>query len=307
MRYSVQLPTDRVDQLGEFVSVGAICEMAQAVEAAGFDACFVTEHPFPSDDWLDSGGHHALDPFVALTAVATATERLRLHTNILVLAYRNPFLIAKSIASLDVLSGGRVIVGIAAGYLEAEYHALGADFSARNELTDEALVAMKLAWSGESVRFAGHGFEATGNTMLPRPIQRPHPPIWIGGNSKVAIRRAARYAQGWSPFPIAARFSNRTRTAAIENLDDLAVKINYLRDCASEEGREAPLDINFVPFENAMNARDDFDASKLVDQIHALDAIGVNWVSVGVPSATRAMYIENVAHFGEAVIAAGPR
>ena len=307
MRYSVQLPTDRVEQADEFVSVAAIRQMAQAVEKAGFDACYVTEHPFPSDAWLGSGGHHALDPFVALAAVAAATERLRLHTNILVLAYRNPFLIAKSIASLDAFSGGRVIVGIGAGYLEAEYRALGADFSMRNELTDEALIAMKRAWSGESVKIAGRGFEASGNTMLPRPIQRPHPPIWIGGNSQTAIRRAARHGQGWSPFPIAARFSDRTRTAAIESIDDLSQKISYLSDRAREAGHEEPLDVNFVPFGSAMNTRDGLDAQKLLDQIHALEAIGVNWVSVGVPSDTRAVYLESVARFGETVIAAGPR
>ena len=109
MRFSVQLPTDRVDAGGEFTSHEAIAEMARAAERAGFDACYATEHPFPSDAWLASGGHHALDPFVALTCVASATETLRLHTNVLVHPYRNPFLMAKAVASLDVVSGGRVV------------------------------------------------------------------------------------------------------------------------------------------------------------------------------------------------------
>ncbi len=308
MRFSVQLPTDRVEPRDEFTSAAAVCEMARAVEAAGFDAGYVTEHPFPPDDWLRSGGHHALDPFVALSAAATATERLRLHTNILVLAYRNPFLIAKSIASLDTLSGGRLIVGVAAGYLEAEYRALGADFAGRNERTDEALIAMKQAWSGTSVQFAGVGFEATGNTMLPQPIQRPHPPIWVGGNSRLAIRRAAKHAQGWSPFPIAARFSDRTRTAAIESVEDLAEKISYLRDCANDAGRKVPLDVNFVPFgggmKSGMDAHGALETQQFLDQIEALESIGVNWVSVGVPCETRSMYLEAVARFGDEVIAA---
>ena len=100
MRFSVQLPTDRVAEGPEFTSRDAIFELAASAERAGVDACYVTEHPFPSDRWLASGGHHALDPFVALAVAAAATTRLRLHTNILVLAYRNPFLTAKSIASL---------------------------------------------------------------------------------------------------------------------------------------------------------------------------------------------------------------
>ena len=117
------------------------------------------------------------------------------------LPYRNPFLPAKSVASLDALSGGRVIVGVAVGYLEGEYRALGADFEQRNEIGDEALVAMKLAWKGESFRFRGRDFEAEGNQMLPAPVQHPHPPIWVGGESSSALRRcrAAASAPRRSP------------------------------------------------------------------------------------------------------------
>ena len=160
MRFSGQLATDRVTKGAEFTSATAIGEMARALEAAGFDAGYATEHPFPPDAWLASGGHHALDPFVSLGAAAAATERLRLHTNVLVLPYRNPFLAAKAIASLDVVSGGRAIVGVAAGYLEGEYQALGADFAARNDVADDALRAMKRAWSGASVRYEGCGYRA---------------------------------------------------------------------------------------------------------------------------------------------------
>ena len=102
MRVSVQLPTDRVEQLEEFCTGEAIAGMAQAVEAAGLDACFVTDHPMPDDRWLASGGHHALDPVVALSFAAAATERIQLQTHILVAPYRNPFLMAKSIASPSV-------------------------------------------------------------------------------------------------------------------------------------------------------------------------------------------------------------
>ena len=94
-------------------------------EQAGFDAAYVTDHPAPTDAWLASGGHQTLDPFVALSFVAAATERLLLQLHVLIVAYRNPFLSAKAIASLDALSGGRVIAGIAAGYLEGEFEALG--------------------------------------------------------------------------------------------------------------------------------------------------------------------------------------
>ena len=151
MRFSAQLPTDRVAKGAEFTSAAAIGEMARALEAAGFDAVYATEHPFPPEAWLAAGGHHALDPFVVLAAAAMATSHLRLHTNVLVLAYRNPFLTAKAVASLDAVSGGRVIAGVAAGYLEGEFGALGADFEHRNDVADAAISAMKQVWSGEPV------------------------------------------------------------------------------------------------------------------------------------------------------------
>ncbi len=300
MRFSVQLPTDRVEEGPEFTSRDAIFELAASAERAAFDACYVTEHPFPSDAWLAAGGHHALDPFVALAVAAAATTRLRLHTNILVLAYRNPFLTAKSIASLDAVSGGRVIVGVAAGYLEGEYAALGADFAHRNEITDEALMAMKEAWSGESVRFRGRGFEAAENTMLPRPVQRPHPPLWVGGNTRAAMRRAAEHGQGWSPFPLPASYRGRTRTAPIESVDDLREKIEWLHGHAAKTGRSDPLDVNFVPFGHGMNAREALDAEAFCQQARRLEAIGVTWLSVGLSGRPKLRKIRDLARLGDA-------
>ncbi len=302
MKFSVQLPTDRVERGDEYISADAIAEMAEAIERAGFDACWVTEHPFPSDEWMASGGHHSLDPFVALTAAAMVTKRLRLHTNILVLPYRNPFLTAKSIASLDVVSGGRVIMGVAAGYLEDEYRALGANFAERNALTDEALVAIKQAWKGESIKLDGRDFHAAGNTMLPTPVQEPHPPIWVGGNTKLAIRRAAEHGQGWSPFPIAGKFAGRTRTASIETLDDLRKGIQYFRDYAKSIGRSEPMDVNFVPFGSRMNSQKPLDVPAFREQVAELESIGVSWLSLGVPGLRRDEYLDAIAHFGAEVI-----
>jgi probable F420-dependent oxidoreductase len=302
VKFSVQLPTDRVEQGDEYTSASAIAEMAGAIERAGFDACWVTEHPLPSDEWMKTGGHHSLDPFVSLTAAAVATTSLRLHTNIIVLPYRNPFLTAKSIASLDVVSGGRVIMGVAAGYLEGEYRALGADFDDRNAVTDEALLAMKQAWTGESIKLDGRGFHASGNSMLPTPVQRPHPPIWVGGNSRMAIRRAAEYGQGWSPFPVAGEYAGRTRTATIETLDDLRVGIEYFREQTQSMGRSETLDINFVPFGSRMNSQDPLDRKAFCEQVAELEAIGVSWVSLGVPGRSRAEYLDSIARFGAEVI-----
>ncbi len=303
LKFSLQLPTDRVEQLAEFGTANAIAEIAVAAEQAGFDACFVTEHPFPTDEWLASGGHHALDPFVSLAVAASATERLLLHTNILVLAYRNPFLTAKAVASLDAISGGRVIVGAGAGYLEGEFEALGADFQHRNDRSDEAILAMKAAWSGESVELERPGFKASGNTMLPAPIQRPHPPIWIGGNSPRAIRRSVDFAQGWSPFPLPRAATGRTRTSAIETVDDLAAGIRRMKEYAASQGREEALDVNFVPFGLHMNTRKLPDEASLREQLAALEAAGVTWVTMGLPTRSRAEYLDSLAGFAATYLA----
>jgi probable F420-dependent oxidoreductase len=293
-----------VELPGEFVSARAVAEMARAAEAAGFGAVYVTDHPMPGDAWLRSGGHHALDPFVALSFAAAATAELRLQTHVLVLPYRNPFLAAKAAASLDVLSGGRLTLGVAAGYLESEFAALGVDFAERNELADEAIGAMRAAWSGGSVRSLGRGFRAEGNRALPRPLQAPGPPLWVGGNSRRAIRRAVELGDGWLPFPAPARLAARVGTAALATLDDLRAGIGYAREHARRAGRAAPLDVCFVPFGFEMGVRDASAAARLRDELPAYESAGVSWLAVAVPADTRSEWCDKVAALG-AGIAAG--
>ena len=299
MRFSVALPTDRLDRAAEFVTQAAVAEIARAAEDAGFAACFVTDHPFPPHRWLHGGGHHALDPFVALSFAAAATSRLRLQTHILVLPYRNPFLVAKTILSLDVLSGGRVIVGAAAGYLKGEFAALGADFEARQDVSDEVVRAMKLAWAGDDVRFEGRGYRAAGSSMGFRPVQRPHPPLWIGGNSRTAIRRAVELGDGWVPFPNTQAMAQFTRTPPLETLDDLAARVAFMREHAAAVGRTAPLDICYSL--SPMGAPP-LDAATALAQVARLRPLGVTWLTVGFAADTRAAYIAALQRFGRDVV-----
>jgi probable F420-dependent oxidoreductase len=300
---SYGLPTHRVDRAEEFLVPGAVGELAAAAEAAGFAAVYTTDHPFPGDAWLESGGHHSLDPLVVLSMAAAATRTIRLHTNLLIVAYRNPFLVAKGVASLDVLSGGRVILGVGAGYLEPEFAALGASFDDRNDRTDEAIAAMRLAWSGESVTFEGSGFRADGNTMLPTPVQRPHPPIWIGGNSRRAIRRAVELGDGWCPFPLPARAAPRTRTAPMEGLDGLAEGLAYAKDLARSIGRSRPLTVAYIPEVLAMTSSATVDPGAVLGSIAELGELGVGWVIVGFPGGTRDAQLEAIEAFGTSVLA----
>ncbi|MDX1649569.1 MAG: TIGR03619 family F420-dependent LLM class oxidoreductase [Myxococcota bacterium] len=291
MRYAVQLPTENVHAPAEFGTGEAVAAMARAAEEAGFDACFVTDHPAPGDRWLAGGGHHSLDPFVALAFAAAATRTIRLQTNVLVLPYRNPFLTAKSVATLDALSGGRVILGVATGYLEPEFRALGVDPAERNALTDEALVAMKRVWTEEGVAMQGLHFEAEGNTALPRPAQRPHPPIWVGGNAKRAIRRAVEHGQGWLPFPVPAKMARHIRTAPLATPQDLADRLAYARAHAEAVGRTEPLDVVFVPWSFQLHAGGaEPDWARARDEAAELAALGVTWLVLNVACATRAEY-----------------
>ena len=287
MHLSYGLPTHRVDRGEEFLTAGAVGELSAAAEEAGFDAVFTTEHPFPPDRWLAGGGHHALDPLVALSFAAAATTRLRLHTNLFVAAYRNPFLAAKGIATLDVLSGGRVILGVGVGYLEEEFEALGSPFGDRAERTDDAIVAMRQAWTGGTVERAGPGYRATGNTMLPCPVQRPGPPVWVGGNSRRAIRRAVELGDGWAPFPAGPGVAGATGTAALRTADDLLRSLEYAAAHASAVGRTDPLTVVFVPEGLAMTDRGWMDEDRVVASIRELAAVGVDWVTVALPGDTR--------------------
>jgi probable F420-dependent oxidoreductase len=225
----------------DMLEAGPLAEVAVACERAGFAAVALTEHPVPGARWLSSGGHQSLDPLVALGYVAGATTRLKLLTNLVVAPYRNPFLLAKAAATVDKLSGGRLILGLGAGYQKSEFFALGIDFEERNALFDEALDALPLHWGGEPFSFEGRHFNARDVIARPRPVQRPIP-IWIGGNSRLSRRRVVGKAQGWMPMMGGAQLVKTARTVAIESLAQLAEMIGEVKNAAVEAGRTDRLD-----------------------------------------------------------------
>ena len=302
MKFHLGLPTDRVDAADEFVTADAIAEIARAAEDAGFTSVFVTDHPYPEDQWLATGGHHALDPFVALSFAAAATSTIRLFTNLCVVPYRNPFLVAKSAVSLDVLSGGRLTLGVGAGYLVPEFDALGVDFDERNELLDEGLVAIKRAWTESGLELRGRHFTANGHTMLPRPLQTPHPPIWVGGNSKRAIRRAADLADGWLPMPNPRALGARRRSAHLETVDELAALLAYADRYRAERGRAEALEVSVMPIGVPGPGIGDYSPPAFVEHVGALASLGIAGVVLMVPASTRARLIDTVDAFDADVI-----
>ena len=304
MRFSVTHPLIARPYHPDLVTGHGIATVARAAEAAGLHGFGVTDHPAPSQRWLEGGGHDALDPFVALTWAAAATERLRLIPNILVLPYRNPFVVAKAGATLDLLSGGRFTLSVGAGYLKSEFAALGVDHAERNELFDEALGVLKAVWTSDEVTVEGRHFSARGVTAHPRPVSDPHPPIWIGGNSGRARQRVADFGDGWAPFPAPAGLASTARTAALDTPEQLAEAIDDLRRRLDEAGRDpASVDLAWSNHAGGDPASDDFDADAHLEGLAALEAMGITWVQVGLPHDSLDHIVETLQRYGEQVIA----
>ena len=300
MKLNVPLPFDQTDDPAQFLSLDAVAQVGAAIERAGFHAACVTDHPCPTSRWLDAGGHHAQDPFVMLTLVASATRIIRLQTGILVLPYRNPFITARAVATLDVFSGGRVTLGVGAGYLKGEYRALGVDFEQRNDLMDEYLPALKASLGGEEFTFQGARYQAFGNRILPGPLQKPHPPILVGGNAPRAIRRAVALGDGWNPFFTSSVGTATTRTTEISSAADLARGIAYMHEQCEKSGRAVPPEVVLgginMPGET-------LSFQQLVDRAGALRDLGVAGAGLRVDGATRNAWCDNAELLGAQVIA----
>jgi probable F420-dependent oxidoreductase len=181
--------------------------VARAAEAAGFESVWTGEHVVLPDPRVAPSPSHPqtpfLDPAVALTWVAAHTTRLRLATGIVILPQRNPVVLAKEMASVDVVSNGRLVFGVGVGYLRPEFEAIGADFERRGARMDEHLDAILALWTQEKPSFRGETVRFAGIDAQPRPVQKPHPPIVIGATTPPAWRRAVARANGWYGFAMA--------------------------------------------------------------------------------------------------------
>jgi probable F420-dependent oxidoreductase len=179
-------------------------KVAQAAEAAGFESVWTGEHIVLPNPTLPSfplaTETPMLDTTVALTWIAAHTKRLRLASGIIILPQRNPVLLAKELASVDAVSGGRLIIGVGAGWLEPEFKALGVPMQGRGEMMDDALRAMRALWTMERPEHHGPSASFSNVAAYPRPVQRPMPPIVIGGESPAALRRAVTTGDGWYGF-----------------------------------------------------------------------------------------------------------
>ena len=230
MKYGVCIP-----HYGRAIDVAGLTGMAVKAEEMGFDSVWVTDHiivphfiPGRPDIVFR---HNMLEPMTFLAHLGAVTERVKIGTSVLILPYRNPIVVAKMIATADVLSGGRVIFGAAVGWMEGEFQALGAPFSDRGQVSNEYIRLIKELWTNPTPTFRGEHFQFSDVTFSPMPVQKPHPPIWIGGRTRRGVRRAVEHGDYWHP--------------SLMGPKELSRKAAYMRDYSASLGRKSPPDLSF--------------------------------------------------------------
>jgi probable F420-dependent oxidoreductase len=257
MQYGAFLP--HIGPLARGDVLTHIRTTAQAAEALGFDSVWVgdhivTPHHIASKYPYSPGGSFPLDPkepllepLTVLSFVAGCTDKVRLGTAVLVLPHRNAVVTAKMVASLDVLSGGRVIFGVGVGWMEEEFRALNAPFAERGLLSDESVAVMKELWTSDTPRFAGRFHNFSDLSCEPRPLQKPYPPIWIGGHTGPALRRVVEYGDGWA----AVVFSPQEFAERLEKLKEKAAKagrdLSKVTLCVSPRGKRPEAMVDDIP------------------------------------------------------------
>jgi len=210
-------------------------DLGQALEARGFESVWAPEHshiplsrrtPFPGGGELPKKYADAMDPFVTLTAAAMATKKLKIGTGVCLVAQRDPIQTAKLVASIDNVSGGRFLFGIGNGWNQDEMENHGTHFARRHKLARERVEAMKAIWTQPKAEYHGEFVNFDPMMTWPKPVQKPHPPVIVGGAFPYSARRAIRYGEGWIP------------QAARGGYSEIADMIPKFREMAAEAGRD---------------------------------------------------------------------
>jgi probable F420-dependent oxidoreductase len=245
----------------------ALVSLATRAEELGFDSVWVHDHVFNVGHVFDRiGGKPYYEPLTLLSYVAARTTRVRLGTSVLVLPYHNPIRLAKTAATLDVLSGGRLILGVGVGSIERETHAMGSPFAERGAVSDEAIAVMRTLWRDEDPSFDGKYSRFAGMKFSPKPVQKPSIPLVIGGVSRAAIRRAARLGDGWQPLGLPP--------------EALGQGIAELREQALASGRDSDIPVSIAMGLGAPTSRRRYalgsDGAEVVRNAKAYADLGVD-------------------------------
>ena len=251
--------------------VQAIVRLAIRAEELDFDSVWASDHIFNVSYVFERiGDKPYYDPLTILSYVAAVTRRIRLGTSVLVLPYHHPMRLAKAAATLDVLSGGRLILGVGVGVIEQEFNALGSVYAERGAITDEAIAIMQALWTQAVPSHQGRLYRFSGMPFAPKPVQKPHIPIVIGGVSRAAIRRAARVGNGWHPLAMPP--------------EALRERIRYLAEQAQAAGRaiaDIPISIS-LPLQGGRAGRYTLGTTptEIVRNVQAFATLGVGTVVI---------------------------
>ena len=267
MRFGLSMPViqqipGRVQPWETAAGGRELLAVAQAADRLGFTHISACDHIAIPQSYAASAGTVWYDAAVTLGFLAAATTRVRLLSHVMVVPYRHPLVVAKAFATLDHLSGGRVILGAGCGHLKPEFRTLGVRYEERGAITDEYLQAIRVAWENERATFNGRFVQFRDVTVAPRPQQRPRPPIWVGGNSRAAVRHAVHYGDGWIPWMLT--------PAAFTQL------VAYAHRLQEEIGRGSPLEC-VAPLTVGV----DDDAAAVAAQIDAWRSAGATSFHVG--------------------------
>lgn len=278
--------------------VDEIVQVAQACERAGFWYIGVCDHIAIPRSHVPQMSATWYDVVATLGFLAAVTERIRLLSYVFIPAYRHPLAVAKAFCTLDALSKGRLIVGLGAGHLEAEFQALGVNFSRRGALLEESVMALKACFADEFPCHTGTRWQFADFAIAPRPVQRPRPPIWIGGSTLPALRRTARLADGWLP-----------QGPPPQGMEE---GIRFLRAERRKLHGDAPLDISIhAPWMYLGRSRSDLPAGtvagspqQMAEVLLGFHKLGATHVMVRFRSRSCAELVEQIARFGEEVVPA---
>lgn len=287
MRYPPSNYPPGGDSWDERLTAGDYQRLARAADGLGYDAISVPEHIVMPKDLLPHMGPYWTDALTVMTFVAGATNRIRVNSGVIVLPYHHPVAFAKAVSTLDVLSGGRVTLTVGTGMAPGEFAALGVPFQRRGFVTDEYLAAMKMLWTAEEPEFHGEFVDFVDIAFEPKPVQKPHPPVWIGGSSMAALRRAARAGDGWAPAG-----AQGGKGPWLESLDDLPRFMDEARRFPGFAAREPTFDISMGlvqsrigPDHKPLPNREPppSSAQEIIDRIGTLQDAGVTWTSIPRP------------------------
>jgi probable F420-dependent oxidoreductase len=294
--------------------------VAVAAERVGFDFLSVSDHvvapaqlrskyPYAASGvFAATENGYCLDQLATMAFLACCTERLRLLASVMVVPHRPAMLTAKMLATIDVLSNGRLILGAGAGWMKEEFALLGAPFKERGEVTDEYLAAFQELWTKDAPVFNGKHVNFSDVLFYPKPVQKPNPPIWIGGESGPALRRAIRFADAWYP-------GNNSQTTPLDTPARLAAAVARLKNACAAVGRDpATMEVallvqNFFEWEPYKiadgSARRLYTggAADMAEDTAALSAIGVGYVALRLGGETIEEAVERIERFGAEVIA----